>query len=358
MSPDRVLAVNAGSTSMKTTLLSRRDGPWERTGTEADLTTALVRHRDVAVVLHRVVHGGPRRSPAVVDAAVLAELHALTGLAPLHQPPALHALEQARAALPDAVHIACFDTAFHRTLPPCATTYALPARLRALVAVQGFHGLSHAWAAGQVRERVPGARRVIVAHLGGGASLCAVLDGRSTATTMGFTPLDGLVMATRSGSVDPGALLWLARATGEDLEQVLERESGLLGLCGTADLREVLERAHGGDPHAVLARDVYVHRLVTSIGAMAAAIEGLDVLAFTGGVGEGSSELRDRVTRRLGWLGVPCLPGAPHEPGPAPRVQVLVVPAAEDLQMAADAGGLLDAVAGAQDREAQPWTPA
>jgi len=336
-----VLAVNAGSTSLKSTLLSRAHGQWERDHSYDDLDVALAGAGDVEVVLHRVVHGGPRRRPVLVDDAVLAELEVLTELAPLHQPPALEALRRARAALPGARHVACFDTAFHHSIPAAAATYALPERLRALVGVYGFHGLSHAWAASQARARFPRARRVLVAHLGGGASLCAVLDGRSTATTMGFTPMDGLVMATRSGAVDPGALLWLARNTDEDLEQVLASESGLLGLCGTPDLGEVLARARRGDDSAVLARDVYVHRLVTSIGAMAAAMEGLDVLVFTGGAGEHSGELRELVSGRLGWLGVQACPGGTPEHGS--RVEVLVVPAAEDLQMAADARDLLPA---------------
>lgn len=340
-----VLAVNAGSTSIKTSLLHRGPQAWERARSFPDLSAALAEAADVDVVVHRVVHGGPRRLPVLVDDVAHAELAALTDLAPLHQRPALDALEQARTALPGAAHIACFDTAFHHTIAAAASTYALPQRLRDLVRGYGFHGLSHAWATGQARVRFPAARRVLVAHLGGGASLCAVLDGRSTATTMGFTPLDGLVMATRSGAVDPGALLWLSRTLDEDLDQVLERESGLLGLCGTSDLSEVLRRARHGDGPAVLARDVYVHRLVTSIGAMAAAMEGLDVLVFTGGVGEHSSELRELVTDRLGWLGVPARAGVPHVSGHASHVDVLVVQAAEDLQMATDAGDLIDALA-------------
>lgn len=340
--PPRLLTVNAGSTSMKTSLLVAAGPGWERVRSWDDLDAALTGAGDVPTVLHRVVHGGPRRLPVLIDDQVLAELTALTALAPLHQPPALEAIARARAALPYAAHVACFDTAFHRTIPAAAATYALPQRLRDRVGVYGFHGLSHAWAAGRAAARFPDRRRVVVAHLGGGASLCAVLDGQSAATTMGFTPLDGLVMATRSGAVDPGALLWLARTTDEDLEHVLARESGLLGLCGSADLQEVLLRASRSDGPAVLARDVYVHRLVTSIAAMAAAVDGLDVLVFTGGAGEGSAELRALVTGRLGWLGVEPPAGVPGVTGP-PRVAVLVVHAEEDLQMADDAGPLLPA---------------
>ncbi len=342
------LVVNAGSTSVKASLLSRdRDG-WSTVDRYPSLASALSAAAGVSYVLHRVVHGGDRLRPVVVDDAVMASLRALSELAPLHQPPALDALQRAREALPDARHVACFDTAFHVTIPAAARTYALPARLRELVHVVGFHGLSHAWGAGRAVATYPAARRVLVAHLGGGASLCAVLDGRSVATTMGFTPLDGLVMGTRSGSVDPGALLWLARVTGEDLEGVLERDSGLLGLCGTADLREVLGRAVLGDAAAVLARGVYLHRLVTSIGAMAAALGGLDVLVFTGGAGEHSAELRQLVTDRLGWLGVAASGGEADvsvglssDAASGAAVHVLVVEAREDLQMVEDAAELL-----------------
>lgn len=252
----RLLAVNAGSTSLKASLLALDDaGRWQARDEWDSLAPALTaaRQQGVDAAVHRVVHGGGRTRATVVDDGVRAELTALTELAPLHQPAALHALDAVQTALPAAVHVACFDTAFHTSIPAAAATYALPARLRAQVRVYGFHGLSHAWSAGQARRRVPGADRVLIAHLGGGASLCAVRDGRSIATTMGFTPLDGLVMATRSGSVDPGALLWLARHTTEDLDAVLEQESGLLGLCGTADMRQVLTRAAGGDSAARLA---------------------------------------------------------------------------------------------------------
>jgi acetate kinase len=221
--------------------------------------------------------------------------------------------------------VACFDTAFHRTIPEAARTYALPARLRRLVQGYGFHGLSHAWAAARATEAAPGARRLLVAHLGGGQSLCGVLDGASVVTTMGFTPLDGLVMATRSGALDPGAVLWLARHTDEDLAEVLERESGLLGLAGTADMAEVLARRAAGDEAATLAVDVWRHRLVTQAGACVAALGGLDVMVFTGGIGEHSAEARALVTERLAWLGA----------------EVLVVESREDLRMAAEAEALL-----------------
>jgi acetate kinase len=318
---DDALTVNAGSTSVKVTRFS----PGTPQGREADLDEAL-NEEAPPVVVHRVVHGGHRTSPAVLDDGVVAELRSLTELAPLHQPPALDAIDRCRSAWPGTTQIGCFDTTFHTTIPPAARTYALPERLRSRVRVYGFHGLAHAWAARQVAKQLPTARRLLVAHLGGGASLCAVRDGRSVATTMGFTPLDGLVMATRSGAIDPGALLWLADRTDEDLGEVLERESGLLGLCGTGDMREVEQRAAVGDDAAQLALDVWLHRFLREAGGMIAVLGGLDALAFSGGVGEHSEEIRDRVTEALGWVG---------------DVRTLVVHAREDMQMLVEASQLV-----------------
>ena len=313
---DRVLTVNAGSTSLKIDLVEQG----RSVAQFATFNEALTSVGGVATVAHRIVHGGDRTSAVVVDDAVVRELTALVDLAPLHQPPALQMLAESRAALPSAVHVACFDTAFHSTIPAAARTYALPARLRQLVRVYGFHGLAHEWASRCVAELEPDARRVVVAHLGGGQSLCAVLDGRSIATTMGFTPLDGLVMATRPGRLDPGALLWLAEHTDEDLEQVLFHESGLLGLCGSDDFRTVLERAERGDPDAELARDVVRFRLVAELGAMIAALGGVDVVAFSGGIGEHSSWVHTTVAASLSWLGS--------------RVRTLVVAPGEAVMMA------------------------
>ncbi|MBV9953346.1 MAG: acetate/propionate family kinase [Acidimicrobiia bacterium] len=315
----RCLTVNAGSTSMKITRLDGED----IVDRYDSLDEAVAAGERIDAVLHRVVHGGDRSAPVVVDDAVEAELRALTELAPLHQPPALDALGRCRSAWPDAPHVACFDTAFHATIPEAARTYALPAELRRQVRAYGFHGLSHAWAVSRVRELAPEARRVVVAHLGGGQSLCAALDGRSIATTMGFTPLDGLVMATRSGSIDPGAVLWLADRV-DGLADVLEHESGLKGLSGTDDMRELLDRH---DDEARFALDVYLHRLVWLLGGCVAALEGLDALVFTGGIGEHAERLRELVGTRLGWIG--------------PSVQTFVVEAREDLQMVRDAVGVL-----------------
>ena len=341
----RVLAVNAGSTSLKLSLLDA--------GGEAvqydDLGAALAGPAP-DVVVHRVVHGGDRHEAALVDDALVAELESLTELAPLHQPPALRAMHDVREALPGVPHVACFDTAFHRTIPAAASTYALPARLRQQVRVYGFHGLSHAWAAGRATSLAPQGKRVLVAHLGGGASLCAVLDGRSIDTTMGFTPLDGLVMASRSGRVDPGAVIWLTKHTSEDVEQVLVHESGLKGLAGTKDMREVLQRSESGDEAATLALDVYLHRFAAEAAAMIAALGGLDVLVLTGGVGEAPGRIHDLLVQRLAWLGVRSTqPGERSGDSATDRdltddgstARVLVVHAREDLQMAAEASRAL-----------------
>jgi acetate kinase len=350
-----ILTVNAGSTSVKVTLIDAAAGPAgqpgdasaagpPRTLAEYDtLDAALDAGLAPDAVGHRVVHGGARTGPELITDQVLAELRALTDLAPLQQPPALDAMDRCRRAFPGVPQVACFDTAFHATLPPAATTYALPARYREKVRVYGFHGLSYAWSASRLAQLAPGARRAVVAHLGGGASLCGMVDGASAITTMGFTPTDGLVMATRSGSVDPGAVTWLAARTGEDVGAALERESGLQGLCGTGDMREVLDRAGAGDPAAGLALQVYLHRLIEKIGGCVAVIGGLDALVFTGGVGEHDAPLRQHVADRLSWLGVRIDPGADGEEitGAGGTVRVFDIHAREDLQIAREAARLL-----------------
>jgi len=340
----RVLVVNAGSSSLKLRLLSDAD---EQLGTcdlapDEDVGAALDALGQADAAGHRIVHGGERfRAPAVIDDEVTAALHELTALAPLHQPKSLAALAAVRRARPDLPEVACFDTAFHATLPPAASTYALPAAWRERWPLRryGFHGLSHAWAA-----RRAGAGRVVTCHLGAGASLAAVRDGRCVDTTMGFTPLEGLVMATRSGSVDPGLILWLLEHTGmaeRELAEALEHESGLLGLAGTADMRAVLAAAEREEPAAVLALEVYVHRLRAGIAAMAASLDGLETLVFTGGVGERAPEVRARAAAGLGFLGV-ALDHAANEAttsdGEITAVgapaRTLVVEAREDLEIA------------------------
>ena len=357
----RVLVVNVGSSSVKLRLLGADDGVLEArdlaapSGDRDELQRVLATFDGVALVGHRIVHGGTRFTAAtLVDDGVRAALAALTDLAPLHQPPALAALDDARAALPGARHVACFDTAFHATLPVAAATYAVPEQWRRDLGVRryGFHGLSHAYAARRACELLdcaPAGLRIVTCHLGAGASLCAVRDGRSHDTTMGFTPLEGLVMATRAGSVDPGLVLWLIRHAGIDpatVEDALERRSGLVALAATPDMQEVLARAAGEEPSAVLALDVYCHRLRGSIASMAASLGGLDVLVFTGGVGERAAEVRRRAADGLAFLGVALADGPDARAGAVQdsdvsaagaRVRTLVVHAREDLEIARQA---------------------
>jgi acetate kinase len=248
---------------------------------------------------HRVVHGGPEFHGSVrVDARVLERLQGLLELAPLHNEPALDLLGAVMGGS-DVPQVACFDTAFHAGMPEAAARYAVPAAWRDDLGVRryGFHGLSHGWAAERAAQLLgasPADLRLVTCHLGAGASLAAVAGGRSVDTTMGFTPNEGLVMATRSGSVDPGMLMWVQRTLGLDadgMDHALEHEAGLLGLSGTADMRE-LERRAPADDEARTALAVYVHRLRAAIAGMAAAIDGADAIVFTGGVGENSALVR------------------------------------------------------------------
>jgi acetate kinase len=362
-----VLTVNAGSSSLKLRVLSGDDAlladvelpASSGRADEAEIATALDRLPAADAIGHRVVHGGTRFTHAVrLDAEAVAALRALTPLAPLHQPAALDAMAAVEALLSELPAVACVDTAFHSTLPKAARTYALPRDWRERHDLRrfGFHGLSHAYAARRAADLVgrPLERlRIVSCHLGAGASLAAIAGGRSVDTTMGFTPVDGLVMATRSGSVDPGLLLWLLQHGGLGVDEVsdaLEHESGLRGLAGTPDMREVLDAARAGDADAALARDVYVHRLRGLIASMTASLGGLDVLVFTGGVGERSSEIRTSVAKQLGHLGVaidPALDAAavPDADVSSPRAvaRTLVVQSREDLEIARQVRSVLAA---------------
>jgi len=354
-----VLAVNVGSSSVKLSLVEEM-----RVARAANLPNASGSLDSAAIsgfvdtcgpvdaVAHRIVHGGDVfKAPVVVDSRVREQLGELVDLAPLHQPRSLAGLDLLARLLPDSPSFACFDTAFHATIPLEASTYALPAEWRQRWAIRryGFHGLSHAWSTGRAADlsgRSALELRIVTCHLGAGASLAAVSGGVSVDTTMGFTPLEGLVMATRSGSVDPGLLLWLEQRQGmtpEYLASMLEHESGLLGLAGTSDMKALLERRAGGDGDAELAVDVYVHRLRALIAAMVAAMNGIDVLVFTGGVGERSSEVRHRAAVGLSFLGVAldeslnagCRPDAEITAAGA-SVRTFVVEAHEDIQMASE----------------------
>lgn len=353
----RVLVVNAGSSNLKLRLLG--DDSVEEsadlpavadTGSIADV---LAEWAVPDVVGHRIVHGGSLfTGPVRIDERVRAQLTDLTDLAPLHQPKSLAALDAATSLLPDVDAVACFDTAFHASIPAAAATYAVPREWRERWGVRryGFHGLSHGYASRRAAEmlgREVRGLRTVTCHLGAGASLAAVVDGHSVDTTMGFTPLDGLVMATRSGSVDPGLVLWLTEhehLAPHEVATALEQRSGLLALAGTADQREVEAAVERGEDDAVLALDVYTHRLVGGIAAMTAAAGGLDVLVFTGGVGEHSPTVRRRAAERLGFLGVgidhhrnDTVTGDGDVSTEGAAVRTVVVAAREDLQIAREA---------------------
>ncbi len=318
-----VLVVNAGSTSLKLSLVDQE----EHSEPVRRLEDAAGR---IGAVAHRIVHGGASFGrPCVIDDEVAGRLSELVDLAPLHNAPAVDAVRAAREALPGVPHVAVFDTFFHGTIPSHASTYALPERFREEWGIRrfGFHGLSVAWTV----SRVPAAR-LVVCHLGGGCSVTAVRDGRSLDTTMGFTPLEGVPMATRAGSVDPGALLHVLRrglVTVEELDHALEHESGLLGLGGSSDPRDL----RGSE-----ALDVYAYRIATAIGGMVVALGGLDALVFTAGVGEGSADVRGRIVSRLAFLGAEldeagnAAAAADAEiSSAASRVRVHVVHAREDV---------------------------
>lgn len=361
----RVLVVNAGSSSLKLRLLDGSDAieqsadlPADHDGFDTDRLGELLRDWPAPeVVGHRIVHGGTRfTGPVRIEGDVRKELQDLTDLAPLHQPKSLAALDAVTAQLPDITAVGCFDTAFHTTIPPAASTYAVPREWRRRYAIRryGFHGLSHAYAskrAARLLDLRPDGLRIISCHLGAGASLAAVLGGRSVDTTMGFTPLEGLVMATRSGSVDPGLVLWLEEhehLSPHEVATALEKHSGLTALAGTGDMREIEAAADSGDEHALLALDVYLHSLAAGIAAMSASTAGLDVLVFTGGVGENSPRVRRLAAQRLAYLGV-AIDAGRNDSGPADRdlssegaaVQTVVIEAREDQQIAREARSLL-----------------
>jgi acetate kinase len=272
-----VLTVNAGSTSLKLHLV------------DGDRAEPVDGFAPAAAVGHRVVHGGSRFvRPTLIDDEIVAGLEDLRALAPLHNEPALAAIREARAALPDVPHVAVFDTAFHRTMPDHAATYAIPTQWREEWGIRryGFHGLAVEWVAGEVDVE-----RLVVCHLGGGCSVTAVLHGTSVDTTMGFTPLEGVPMATRSGSVDPGALLYTLREhdlSADELDHALEHESGLAALGGLDE---------------PLGFDVFTYRVACAVAQMAVSLGGLDVLAFSGGVGENRPDVRTAVAEKVGFLG-------------------------------------------------------
>ncbi|GGX89017.1 acetate/propionate family kinase [Streptomyces minutiscleroticus] len=363
-----VLVVDAGSSSLHLTVLdddrnvlARHDSSSAPGDDVPDLLRQVLRETPPpAAVGHRVVHSGPGlHGHTLVDDRVRAHLDRAADLAPLHVPPALTALDAARELLPDVPHAACFDTVFHTGLPAAAREYAVPAVWREEYGLRryGFHGLSYAWALARTAELLgrPSERlHVVIAHLGGGCSACAVRDGRSADTTMGFTPLEGLVMSHRSGSVDPGALTWLQtrhRLSPDDVDDALNHRSGLLGLSGTSDdTRDLVRDRAAGDERAALALDVFTHHCRRGIAAMAASLDRLDALVFTGEIGEDQPEVREEVCGRLAALGLSGglrtpdgdRPGRPEVvSGPDAAVPVVVVPTGETQQVDHETRALL-----------------
>lgn len=352
----RVFVLNAGSSSLKYEVLDAEAGSVVTSGLiervtdhPAALASVLseLDAESIDAVGHRIVHGGSVFVEAtLIDDRVEAEIERLAVLAPLHNPPGLAGIRAARAALPFIPHVAVFDTAFHATLPDVSYTYALDAAVAAEHGVRryGFHGSSYKYVSTRAAEVLGRpVSRMIVAHLGNGASIAAIRDGRSFDTSMGMTPLEGLVMGTRSGDIDPAVLLHLQRVRAFDasgLDDLLNRKSGLLGLGGHSDMRDLIAASDAGDAAARLAFSVYVHRLKRYIGAYAAELGGLDALVFTAGVGENSAVVRAAAVDGLGFLGLELDASLNEERSPEARVisagpvPVLVVPTNEELQIA------------------------
>jgi acetate kinase len=381
-----VLVLNSGSSSVKYALVDPDTGERPLSGQAENIGAAggsyhdaLSRilghlddqgHVDLAGAGHRVVHGGERFSDSVlVDDEVLDAIRSFSRLAPLHNPANLAGIEAVAQVRPGLPQVAVFDTAFHQTMPPAAYRYAVPQEWYTRHAVRryGFHGTSYRFvseraatllghpSAGHPSGHPPAALRLVVAHLGNGCSAAAISGGRSVDTTMGLTPMEGLVMGTRSGDVDPGLLGYLAEQTGRgaaDLTDVLDTRSGLLGLSGTSnDMRTISEAAERGDERAGLALDVFVHRLAKAVAGLTASLGGLDALVFTAGIGENSVLVRSRVLARLGFLGLAEDPAANAAHGrtsggrisiPGP-VQALVVPTDEEFMIAHDTARLVGA---------------
>ncbi len=352
-----LLIVNAGSSSLKLVIRDGETVVFRETveeigadGHAAALNRALLRSgvpmSDLKGAAHRVVHGGPGLTATCrITPQVLAEIEACVPLAPLHNPASLAGVHAVARAIPDLPQYACFDTAFHATNPEVATTYALPLSERARgIRRYGFHGISYAALVRSLSARGPLPERLLACHLGNGASLCAIVNGRSVATTMGYSPLEGLTMGTRAGTLDGNAVLRLARAHGPDrAEAILNRESGLLGLGGSSDLRGL--HAAGTD-QARFALQHFAYWAVRHAGSMVAAMAGLDAVVFTGGIGENDPWMRAEILAGLAYLGVTPDPAANlrhatrlHDP--TSRVAIWIVPADEERQIALEAQAVI-----------------
>ena len=369
----RILVLNPGSSSLKVTLvdqpgdrtLGRGERDWgsdasRRAGREDDLRSVIrnfgTGSASIEAVGYRVVHGGGRFvEPATVDDAVLAAIREFDALAPLHNAVAADTIDAGRRLLPDLPHVACFDTAFHRDLPETARRYPLPEAWYAEWGIRryGFHGLSVTWSVERAAEllgRAPADLQLVVAHLGSGCSATAVAGGRSVDTSMGMTPMEGLMMGTRSGSVDPGILVLLlatGRVTVDELDDAIAHRSGLLGVSGRSASVQVLEEAaNAGDARARLALEMFAHRSAAGIATVATGLQRLDALIFTGGIGEHSHHMRQRICDRLSVLGMPQ-PTEPENGSDAviaalDGLAVLRIAAREDLVIARQVAGALD----------------
>ncbi len=367
-----ILALNVGSSSLKFRLFQitpdaenvLTEGTVERLDANALLPAAQkaiaqCRPFGIDAVGHRVVQGGSRFSePTRITPDVLQELHGLEELDPLHNPTEVALIEAAARLLPDAPAVAVFDTAFHRTLPEVAWRYALPSDLADRLGLRryGFHGISHRYVSGRLLDclgREAAGTRLITCHLGSGASVCAVRDGQSVDTSMGLTPLEGLVMGTRSGDVDPGLLLYLLRTqdmTAGQLDDLLNHDSGLKGLAGQNDVRDLEQAAGDGDKRADMALDIFAYRVRKYLGAYAAALGGLDAVAFTGGIGEHAAGMRARICEGLEFLGL-CLDDEHNRAatgGDAARISteggtasIWVIPTDEERQIVHEVAALL-----------------
>ncbi|MER6469423.1 acetate kinase [Streptomyces collinus] len=405
--PTRVLVLNSGSSSVKYQLLDMRDGSRLATGLVERIgeQTSRLRHTgadgggareqdgpiadheaalkavaeelardgvgldspELAAIGHRVVHGGLFfTEPTVIDEAVLAEIERLIPVAPLHNPANLTGIRTARALRPDLPQVAVFDTAFHTTMPEAAARYAIDPRIadRHRIRRYGFHGTSHAYVSRETARLLgkdPSEVNVIVLHLGNGASASAVEKGRCVDTSMGLTPLEGLVMGTRSGDLDPAVIFHLARVGGmsmDEIDTLLNKRSGLFGLCGDNDMREIRRRIDEGDEEAALAFDIYIHRLKKYIGAYYAVLGRVDAVAFTAGVGENAAAVREAALSGLDGLGLAVDGERNAVRGDAPRlispegarVAVAVVPTDEELEIATQTYALVGKTAGNTQR--------
>jgi len=352
-----LLVLNAGSSSVKLSVFANEDEPRMLARTKLDerldhagaidrvlaWCRGAIGELELAAVGHRVVHGGARFSePVLIDDSNLADMRALGVLAPLHQPHNIEAIKVVTKAAPGVPQVACFDTAFHRTQPHVAQSFALPRRYADEGILRyGFHGLSYEYIASVLPklDARAAAGRTIVLHLGNGASMCALAACTSVATTMGFTALDGLPMGTRCGAIDPGVLLHLMRR-GMDvaaLEKLLYEQSGLLGVSGaTGDMRELSARTDAASVEAV---DLFVYRIGRELGSLTASLGGLDAIVFTGGIGENDARIRERVCKAASWLGLefdpePNIAGVPKISTASSRVSAWVIPTNEELMIA------------------------